>query len=539
MLVAIYARHSSDKQEGSSQDQIDRCRQYCQQRGYVPTGVYRDEGVSGASMLNRPGIKRLLSTAIDGAFERIVTEDLSRISRDQGDIVTFFKKMTFIGVPLESIAEGLIGELHIGLKGTMNALYLKDLADKTRRGQIASVLKGAVPGGKVYGYDIVRKLDENGEAIRGARSVNEQQAAVVRQIFTAYAAGTSLKRICADLNALGIPAPNGGHWAATTLVGTAARGTGILRQTLYKGTITFNKMHFRKHPETGRRLSIPRPPSEWVHAPIPELAIIEESLFDQVQKMIDERSSVRRALIEARQAETAAAKAARDAARQQKWRLQQARPRQKITAVFSGRLHCAEHGHKFLTVRHRLYGCPVPNCSNSAIRYEEVLPKCLDALAALTEDQVEAYFAGDEVASQIAAHEKAIAEAETQAEGHRARIRTLLDALGAHARTETVRQVLDEQEQEIRRLGWERIRHERRRDALKPSPQRIAKALAVYRAMLAKVRADETNTEACLILRSCVTRFDVAAASDRQREACREIFVSVHFDFPRVLEIAN
>ena len=43
--------------------------------------------------------------------------------------------------------EGIVNELHIGLKGTMNALYLKDLADKTRRGMIAAVLKGSVPGG--------------------------------------------------------------------------------------------------------------------------------------------------------------------------------------------------------------------------------------------------------------------------------------------------------------------------------------------------------------------------------------------------------
>jgi len=36
-------------------------------------------------------------------------------------------------VKIVTVSEGEVGDLHIGLKGAMNALYLKDLADKTRR----------------------------------------------------------------------------------------------------------------------------------------------------------------------------------------------------------------------------------------------------------------------------------------------------------------------------------------------------------------------------------------------------------------------
>lgn len=538
MLVAIYARHSSEKQQGSSQDQIERCRQYCQQRGYVATGIYRDDGVSGSSMMNRPGIKRLLSAAIDGSFDRIITEDLSRISRDQGDIVTFFKKMSFIGVPLESVSEGLIGELHIGLKGTMNALYLKDLADKTRRGQIASVLKGAVPGGQVYGYDVVRCFDDNGEPIRGARSVNQDQAEIIRHIFAAYALGTSLKRICYDLNALGVRSPSGGQWAPTTLIGTAARATGILRQTLYKGVITFNKMHFRKHPETGRRLSVPRPPDEWVQAPIPELAIIDEALFDQVQSMIERRSSMRRELVQARQVEDAAQKAARDAARQRKWRLQQAKPRHKVTVIFSGRLYCADHGSKFGTLRHHLYGCRANECRTGTLRYEDIMPLCLDALGALTEEHVTAYYDSPEVEALRAVHEAAIADATRQIEERRNVVRNLLFALGTHARTETVRLVLDEHEQEIRRLGWERIRHERRRKALQPTDTAVATALTHFRRLLSTLLANPTDVSATLPLRGCVERFDVNRVRETGTSDPRWVVRAV-FDVPKVMELED
>jgi hypothetical protein len=71
-------------------------------------------------------------------------------------------------------------ELHIGLKGTMGALYLKDLADKTRRGLRGRVEEGKSGGGLCFGYDVVRQFDASGEAIRGERRINEAEATVAR-----------------------------------------------------------------------------------------------------------------------------------------------------------------------------------------------------------------------------------------------------------------------------------------------------------------------------------------------------------------------
>ena len=67
----------------------------------------------------------------------------------------FFKRMTFAEVTIVTLAEGEISELHVGLKGTMNALFLKDLAQKTRRGLQGRVLQGLSGGGVCYGYDLV------------------------------------------------------------------------------------------------------------------------------------------------------------------------------------------------------------------------------------------------------------------------------------------------------------------------------------------------------------------------------------------------
>jgi hypothetical protein len=61
-----------------------------------------------------------------------------------------------------------------------------------------------------YGYDAVKKLDGNGEPVRGDRTINETQARVVERIFRDYALGKSAKTIAFALNKEGIPAPSGG-----------------------------------------------------------------------------------------------------------------------------------------------------------------------------------------------------------------------------------------------------------------------------------------------------------------------------------------
>jgi site-specific DNA recombinase len=46
----------------------------------------------------------------------------------------------------------------------MNALFLKDLADKSRRGLRGRVESGKSGGGICFGYAVVKQFDANGDA---------------------------------------------------------------------------------------------------------------------------------------------------------------------------------------------------------------------------------------------------------------------------------------------------------------------------------------------------------------------------------------
>ena len=131
---------------------------------------YHDRALSGASRL-RPGYQKLLEDARAGAFDVVVSEALDRLSRDQEDVAALYKHLSFAGVKLVTTAEGEINELHVGLKGTMNALFLKDLAHKIRRGLEGRVRNGKSGGGLPYGYRVARRIDDRGELQRGDRVI--------------------------------------------------------------------------------------------------------------------------------------------------------------------------------------------------------------------------------------------------------------------------------------------------------------------------------------------------------------------------------
>ncbi|MDF6278483.1 recombinase family protein, partial [Escherichia coli] len=92
-----------------------------------------------------------LECAARGEIDLVLAEALDRLSRDQADIAALYKTLSFRGVRILTLAEGEISELHVGLKGTMNQLFLKDLAAKTRRGLRGRVEAGKSGGGNSYG----------------------------------------------------------------------------------------------------------------------------------------------------------------------------------------------------------------------------------------------------------------------------------------------------------------------------------------------------------------------------------------------------
>ncbi len=286
MRVVIYARFSSDNQRDASiEDQLRICRVRAEREGWSIVETFTDHAVSGATTL-RPGYQSLLTILRAGGADIVLAESLDRFSRDQEHIAAFYKQASFARVRIVTLAEGEVTELHIGLKGTMGALYLKDLAAKTRRGLEGRILQGRSIGTPPYGYRIVRTLTDSGEIDRGLREIHPEKAIIINRIFRDYAAGASAWRIAMSLNKEGIPGPGGGIWYDATIRGRPLRGDGLLRNQTYIGRLVWSRRHSVKDPMTGLTIRRYSDPGAIVVKEVPHLRIVEQALWDRVSQRL-------------------------------------------------------------------------------------------------------------------------------------------------------------------------------------------------------------------------------------------------------------
>jgi site-specific DNA recombinase len=311
----------------------------------------------------RPGYQKMLEDARAGRFDVLVAEALDRLSRDQENIAGLFKQLCFAGVRLVTLSEGEIGELHVGLKGTMNALFLKDLAHKTRRGLEGRVRQGKSGGGLCFGYDVVRKVNASGEALHGERRINQGEAAIVRRIFEEFAKGRSPRAIAQSLNKAGIAGPGGRSWGPSTIYGNWRRGTGLLNNELYIGRLVWNRQQFIKDPANGRRQARLNPEAKWIIEEVPHLRIVDDHLWNVVKER--QRGSRLRIMTEDKGIRSERAR----------------RP----NYLLSGLLKCGACGGGFSKISQSHYGCSTARnkgtCDNLlAVRRDKLEATVLDGL---------------------------------------------------------------------------------------------------------------------------------------------------------------
>ena len=290
--AAIYARFSTDLQNArSAEDQLRVCRDYAERQGWQVVEVYSDLAISGTTN-NRPGLNALLAAADARSFDVVLAEALDRVSRNQADTAHIFQRLQFADVRLCTISESEVTELHVGMLGTMNALFVKELASKIRRGQRGAVSRGRVPGGLCYGYRPAPVLHDDGSVERGHRVIVEEEAAIIRRIFAEALAGDSTKAIAHRLNREGVRGPRGGLWTSSTLNGSRGRANGILHNPAYAGRIHYNRVRMVKDPETRRRLSRPNKLEERVEELAEHLRIVDEPTWQEIQRRREARAHI-------------------------------------------------------------------------------------------------------------------------------------------------------------------------------------------------------------------------------------------------------
>jgi len=287
LRVAAYARYSSDRQNPlSCDDQLANARAFARERGWIYSqeNVWTDPEVTGAT-LDRLGLRLLLAAAESKPrpFDVLLVEDASRLSRKQADVLNLCERLSFAGVKIHFISQGIDSgdekfQLLLLARGMIDQLFLADTAKRVRRGLEGLIRRGLHTGGRCFGYR--SRKDPDGTRLE----IYEPEAIVVRRIFHLYADGNSLKAISKKLNAEGVtsPQPQKGRLSRSWSPGAIRT---ILRNQRYIGKVIWSKRHKVRDPKTGRRVFRTKEGEAPIHgASQPELRIVPEKLWRAVNE---------------------------------------------------------------------------------------------------------------------------------------------------------------------------------------------------------------------------------------------------------------
>ena len=284
LRVTYYARVSSESDEQLNsldnqiayyEDLIKRNRAWTYVSGYV------DEGLSGISTKKRKHFNEMIADAKEGAFDLIITKEISRFARNTLDSLQYTRELLGWGVGvffqndnINTLDED--AELRLTIMSSIAQDELRKLSSRVKFGHQQAIKSSVVLGNsRIFGY---QKDDKH-------LVIDESQAPMVRDLFRLYATGEySMKQLETLFYEQGYRNYNGNKIAHTTM-------SGIISNPKYKGYYVGNKVRIVDMFTKKQKFL---PPEEWVMFKdetgeiVP--AIVSEELWDKANEVLARRS---------------------------------------------------------------------------------------------------------------------------------------------------------------------------------------------------------------------------------------------------------
>ncbi|MDT3768150.1 recombinase family protein [Gleimia hominis] len=281
--VAAYARVSTDmeEQQSSYTAQVDYyTRHITTHTGWQLVRVYTDEGISGTSTKHRAGFQQMITDALSGKIDLILTKSVSRFARNTVDTLTHVRQLKDARVEVYFEKENIWtldskGELLITIMSSLAQEESRSISENVTWGHRKRFADGKVmvPYASLLGY----KKGEDGNLV-----IDETQAPIVRRIYANYLAGQSPARIAKTLTADQVPTPRGKTTWTTTTVRSILTNEKYKGDALLQKSFTVDFLTKKTKPNQGE---VPQYYVTGSHEPI-----IDPAVWDRVQTELAARS---------------------------------------------------------------------------------------------------------------------------------------------------------------------------------------------------------------------------------------------------------
>lgn len=232
MRAVLYGRVSTDLQsETSVNEQIRRCQQYAELKGWTIVGEYTDVG-SGMKM-ERTGFQSMMDNIQE--WDVAIAYKLDRFHRSSSNAQVWAKSLNaqdknFVALDYDIDTTSVHGRLIYTILTALAEMEVELTRERTQMGLQGVKNEGRWVGKPPYGYDSVYSRTEN-ESDKGILEVNQAEAEIVRMIFELHESNNSLGEIAESLTTAGVLTKSGkAIWNTVTI------GDIIKRKEFYEGT---------------------------------------------------------------------------------------------------------------------------------------------------------------------------------------------------------------------------------------------------------------------------------------------------------------
>jgi site-specific DNA recombinase len=239
--VALYGRVSLDRSNGdvgrSVTEQLDDLRAIATREGWTVVREFTDNDRSASryARRSRPGFIELVEFIESGGCDLVAVWESSRLTRDLEVHLRMQRLCRERGVRW-AVQNRVIDpddiddEFQSNINAVVDAHSSNQTAKRVQRAVRANAVAGRPHGRHVYGYK--RVYDPVSRGLLEV-AIDEDQAAVLREVADRFLSGASFYALAQDLEARGVPAPAGTRWHPTNL----AR---LMRNPTYIGKRTHN-----------------------------------------------------------------------------------------------------------------------------------------------------------------------------------------------------------------------------------------------------------------------------------------------------------
>ena len=235
LRAAIYARISEDPRglEHGVSRQLTDCKKLAAARGWKVVATYTDNDISALKGQERPGYVEMMTAAVHGEFDWIVSYGLSRLWRNRKEraeaIDTLSKARISVALVKGSDLDltSAAGRMYAGVLGEFDTAESEIKAERVARAARQRAEEGRANGACAYGWKRTYQRDEQGRVVGWKDEVDEPAAEVVRSIVRDLLDGITLRAVTARLNEQESVAPLGGRWIPSSVRKIAVRDLNV------------------------------------------------------------------------------------------------------------------------------------------------------------------------------------------------------------------------------------------------------------------------------------------------------------------------